>query len=88
MEEKLTCYLDAKTDEESVPMIATMVECEARTRKLGNALGITFPKKIIKRVHMKQHEKITILILKHNEVTIPITKGNDDYLEWLNQNWE
>jgi len=41
-----------------------MIECETITRKWGNSLGITLPKEIVESQHLKEHEKIKILVLK------------------------
>ena len=44
-----------------------MIECETTTRKWGNSLGITLPKEVVKDAHIKEHEKIRILIIKQNK---------------------
>ncbi len=41
-----------------------MIECETITRRWGNSIGITLPKEIVEMEHLKEDEKITILILK------------------------
>ncbi len=43
-----------------------MAECETVTRKWGNSLGITLPKEIVESQHIKEHEKIRVLVLKRN----------------------
>lgn len=43
-----------------------MVECETVMRKWGNSLGITLPKEIVESQHLKEHQKIKILVLQEN----------------------
>lgn len=43
-----------------------MIECETITRKWGNSLGITLPKEVVESQHLKEHEKIKVLVLKEN----------------------
>ena len=43
-----------------------MIECETITKKWGNSMGVTLPKEVVKRAHLKEHERIRILILKQD----------------------
>ncbi|MEK6846344.1 MAG: AbrB/MazE/SpoVT family DNA-binding domain-containing protein [Nanoarchaeota archaeon] len=43
-----------------------MIECETITRRWGNSIGITLPKEIVEREHLKEDERITVLILKQH----------------------
>jgi len=43
-----------------------MIECETIARKWGNSLGFTLPKDTVKEGHIKENEKIKILIIKQN----------------------
>ena len=55
-----------------------MIECETVTRKWGNSLGITLPREIVESQHLKEHEKIKILVLKNNgnlRKTFGLAKG-------------
>lgn len=55
-----------------------MIECETITRKWGNSLGITLPKEIVESQHLKEHEKIRVLILKNSgslRKTFGLAKG-------------
>ena len=55
-----------------------MIECETITRKWGNSLGVTLPKEVIEKEHIKEHEEIRILILKQDRTlkrTFGMAKG-------------
>lgn len=55
-----------------------MIECETITRKWGNSLGVTLPKEFVEEQHIKENEKVRILILKQNHTfkkTFGMLKG-------------
>lgn len=55
-----------------------MIECETITRKWGNSIGITLPREIVEKEHLKEDEKITILVLKQRpslKETFGLLKG-------------
>lgn len=55
-----------------------MIECETITRKWGNSLGVTLPKEVIEKAQIKEHEEISILILKQDQTlrkTFGMAKG-------------
>ncbi len=41
-----------------------MAEIEAVTRKWGNSLGITLPKRVIEQEHLRENQKIVVEIHK------------------------
>ncbi len=54
------------------------MECVATTRKWGNSLGITLPKELVEKEHIKENEEIKIFIMKKNHTfqkTFGMLKG-------------
>jgi len=45
-----------------------MIECETKTRKWGNSIGLILPKEVTKSEKIKENEKLKILILKQNHM--------------------
>lgn len=55
-----------------------MIECESIARKWGNSIGLTVPKEIVKRINLKENEKIKFIIVEHQNPlkrTFGILKG-------------
>jgi len=50
------------------------MEIEATTKKWGNSLGVILPKDLVKKEHIKENQKIHILILS-NDNTVKKTFG-------------
>jgi len=45
-----------------------MIECETKTRKWGNSLGITIPKELLESEGIKEDEIVKVIVLKPNQV--------------------
>lgn len=43
------------------------MECVATTRKWGNSLGITLPKELVEKEHIKENEEVKVFILKKSQ---------------------
>ncbi len=55
-----------------------MIECETTARKWGNSLGVTLPKELIEKEHIKENDKVKILVIKQDDTlkrTFGILKG-------------
>jgi len=55
-----------------------MIECDTVTRKWGNSIGVTIPKDVLDKEHIKEDEKIKIIIIKPNQAlkkTFGMLKG-------------
>lgn len=49
-------------------MVIPMAECEVVTRKWGNSIGIVLPGDFVAKEHIKENEKLEIIVLKKNTV--------------------
>jgi len=52
--------------------------CEAVTRKWGNSIGITFPKELVQKEHMKENQKIRVIVVTQDNTlkeTFGLLKG-------------
>ncbi len=52
-----------------------------KIRKIGNSFGITFPKKLIERFHLKEGD---VLNLTEDNTVIRLTPYDADFEEWVN----
>ena len=62
----------------NITKVVNMMECETTTRKWGNSLGITLPKSMIEEGHIKENEKIKVLIMRQSDTlrkTFGMVKG-------------
>ena len=44
-----------------------MIECETILRKWGNSLGVTLPHDEIQREHLKENERVHLLVIKREQ---------------------
>ena len=44
------------------------MECEIVARRWGNSIGFTLPKEVIEETHIKENQRIKILILNQNKI--------------------
>lgn len=49
-----------------------MLQIKAKTKKLGNGIGVLLPKRLVERENIKPNQEVTLII--NNK---PITKGKD-----------
>lgn len=45
-----------------------MVVLKTEVKKWGNSLGIVLPKEVVEKEHIKENQKINIIIFKENNV--------------------
>lgn len=46
------------------------------TKKWGNSLGVVIPKTVVEESHLKEHEKVTVLLLKDSQKVLQETFGS------------
>lgn len=52
-----------------------MVEYTTTTKRWGNSLGLLIPKEVIRDSRLREHEKVTVLLLKDNRSILKETFG-------------
>lgn len=55
-----------------------MIQCESIARKWGNSIGLTLPKEIVKKIRLKENDKVSFVILENDspvQATFGILKG-------------
>lgn len=52
-----------------------MIECECMARKIGNSIGFTLPKEVVREGNVKPNTKIKILILEEEQDPFNATTG-------------
>lgn len=70
-----------------------MTEIEVQTRKWGNSLGVTIPKKIIEQEHLGENQTITIEIKKAANIKVlfnsmKFTKSAQQLKDEMREGWE
>ena len=73
-----------------------MIECECIARKIGNSIGVTFPKTAVEEGKIKPNTKVKILILEEEQdpfdATVGMLKGmkfnTDEVLREADKGWE
>lgn len=74
-------------------LIKQMTEIEVQTRKWGNSLGVTIPKKIIEQEHLGENQTITIEIKKAANIKVlfnsmKFTKSAQQLKDEMREGWE
>ena len=52
-----------------------MAEYQAVTKQWGNSLGVIIPKDIVRNSHLKENEKVIVLVLKDSRSVLKETFG-------------
>lgn len=57
-----------------------MIECETKVKKWGNSLGIVIPKEKARKGHMRENQKVRVLIMPAKELKVRDIYGM--FSEW------
>lgn len=52
-----------------------MMAYQTMTKRWGNSLGLVIPKEIVKDSHIRENEKVTVLIIKDSQKVLEETFG-------------
>ncbi len=52
---------------------------ETKVRKIGNSLGVTLPKQLIEKLHLKEGDSLSI---ETSEGTLQLKPKDPDFEEW------